>query len=144
MFFDFQFCHCQPNYQFPLIFFLATAFWLFYQLQNWELKQERLLRNTMLAFDFQFCHFQPNYQFPLTISLATAFWLFYQPQNWELKQEQCTQPTKQQLSQNNTLTNELFICTVTQQEWSFFLQVEGCSAIKKLVTSISHWNEVLF
>jgi len=74
----------------------------------------------MLAFDFQFCHFQPNYQFPLTISLATAFWLFYQPQNWELKQEQCTQPTKQQLSQNNTLTNELFICTVTLKECSFF------------------------
>ena len=39
--FDFQFCHWQLNYQFPLIISLATAFWLFYQLQNWELKQEQ-------------------------------------------------------------------------------------------------------
>ena len=39
--FDFQFCHCQLNYQFSLIFFLTTAFWLLYQLQNWELKQEQ-------------------------------------------------------------------------------------------------------
>ena len=52
--FDFQFCPCQLNYQFPLIFFLTTAFWLFYQLQNWELKQERLLRNTMLVLTFNF------------------------------------------------------------------------------------------
>ena len=74
----------------------------------------------MLAFDFQFCPCQPNFEFPLTISLATAFWLFYQLQNWELKQEQCTQPTKQQLSQNNIVSNELFIYTVTILWWSFF------------------------
>ena len=46
--FDFQFCHCQLNYQFSLIFFLTTAFWLFYQLQNWELKQEKCTQPTKL------------------------------------------------------------------------------------------------
>jgi len=46
--FDFQFCHCQLNYQFPLIISLATAFWLFYQLQNWELKQEKCTQPTKL------------------------------------------------------------------------------------------------
>jgi len=73
--FDFQFCHWQLNYQFPLIISLATAFWLFYQLQNWELKQEQCTQPPKQQL-FQ-NYIVSNELFICTVTLL--WWSFFSP-----------------------------------------------------------------